>query len=119
LPRLFFIEQLAFYRDNPVTELWVVNKFFSEMESSEQIQRLLEPARGWLALGAWLAANQELENLPHELKTHHEVLKLRCKIYRVAQSWSELTVLAESFTKIYPNVLSFWIEWVLGRTQTG
>jgi uncharacterized protein HemY len=81
------------------------------VKEPDQIQQLLEPVRGWLALGAWLAANEELENLPHEVKTHHDVLKLRCKIYRSAQSWSELTVLAESFTNIYPNVLSFWIEW--------
>jgi len=55
----------------------------------EDIHSLLEPARGWLELGAWLAANEELEDLSPELRAHPEVLKLRCQIYTAAKDLDE------------------------------
>ena len=56
---------------------------------------MLEPARGWLELGAWLAANDELETLPADLRGHREVLRLRCRIYAKAERWNDLRAVAE------------------------
>jgi hypothetical protein len=46
-------------------------------------------------LGAWVAANEELEKLPAELRGHREVLRLRCRIYEKAERWNDLGTVAE------------------------
>lgn len=44
-------------------------------------QRHLEAARGWLGLGDWQSANDELENIAPALRADAEVLLLRVEIY--------------------------------------
>jgi predicted Zn-dependent protease len=44
-------------------------------------QRRLEAARGWLALGDWQSANDELEEIAPLMRAHADVLLLRAEIY--------------------------------------
>lgn len=44
-------------------------------------QRHLEAARGWLGLGDWQSANDELEEIAPALRADAEVLLLRVEIY--------------------------------------
>ena len=89
------------------------------MEFTGTQRQLLDTADAWLQLGDYNSANEELEKLPPELRSHFEVLKLRCKIYRIAKRWPELTQLAFGCAKIYPNVLPFWIEWAWAEHHQG
>src|SRR5205823_1002826 len=50
-------------------------------------QHHLEAAQGWLGLGNWKEANEELENISSQNRTHLEVLFVRFKINSVARKW--------------------------------
>jgi len=43
--------------------------------------RHLEAARGWLGLGDWQSANDELEEITPAVRAHPEVLLVRVEIY--------------------------------------
>jgi len=45
----------------------------------------LKAAQGWIELGAWDVANDELENITPELRAHPDVLKLRFGVYLAAK----------------------------------
>lgn len=47
----------------------------------------LTAADGWLGLGDWLSANDELEALPAPLRPHPSVLALRARVFAVAGRW--------------------------------
>jgi len=44
-----------------------------------------QSAVGWLELGNWLEANEELENITPEMRARPEVLQVRCEVYCDAQ----------------------------------
>ena len=50
-------------------------------------QRFLSAAEGWLGLGDYLAANEELENNTPKLKPHPYVLEMRWKINSKSEKW--------------------------------
>jgi len=50
-------------------------------------KRHLEAAEGWLGLGIWQEANEELEHLTPQLRSHPEVLGVRFQIYAKAEKW--------------------------------
>jgi hypothetical protein len=43
-------------------------------------QRHLAAAQGWLGLGDWLEANEELEQIAPDIRTHPAVLSLRYEV---------------------------------------
>ncbi|MCI0351424.1 MAG: hypothetical protein L0Z53_18530 [Acidobacteriales bacterium] len=51
--------------------------------------RHLEAAQGWLDLGNWQEANEELEKITPTLRAHPDILELRCRIYAAAKRWQE------------------------------
>jgi Flp pilus assembly protein TadD len=44
-------------------------------------RRHLEAAQGWLGLGDWQSANDELEEITPTVRAHPEVLRVRVQVY--------------------------------------
>ena len=63
----------------------------------------LEAAEGWLELGNWREANEELENITTELRVHPFVLEVRYKIYCEAKRWDEAVEIARTLTEMLPD----------------
>lgn len=55
-----------------------------------------QAALGWLELGNWREAIEEIENLSPANKEHPEVLLLRCQVYHEAKKWDCLAEVAET-----------------------
>jgi len=59
----------------------------------------LRPALGWLELGDWQSANDELENIEPQQRAHPYVLELRWQVYALAGKWDVAVELAEKLTE--------------------
>ena len=63
----------------------------------------LEAAEGWLGLGNWREANDELENIRPELRDHPFVLEVRYKIFAEAKRWDEAVEIARTLSEMLPE----------------
>ena len=63
----------------------------------------LQAAAGWLGLGDWREANEELGNISAHLRSHPDVLKARIKIYAEAKKWDSVVELADALTQTAPD----------------
>ena len=70
----------------------------------------LRAAQGWLELGNWQEANEELEKIIPELRAHPAVLLLRCAAYARAKKWDYVLTVAETLVKIAPKEGQGWIQ---------
>ena len=66
-------------------------------------QRHLNAAEGWLGLGNWDEANNELEEITPALRAHPVVLELRYKIYSLAGRWDGAVEIAQTMAKLLPD----------------
>jgi predicted Zn-dependent protease len=66
-------------------------------------QRYLDAAEGWLGLGSWSDANEELEHVSPRMKAHPEVLRVRYGIYALAKKWEEAAQIAHAIAQLAPN----------------
>jgi predicted Zn-dependent protease len=66
-------------------------------------QRHLEAAEGWLELGNWQEANEELENIQPELRAHPFVQEIRYKIYSAAGRWEMAAEIARAMSELLPE----------------
>lgn len=85
-------------------------------------QRHLDAADGWLGLGDYLSANEELEKITPELRGHPAVLTRRVEIYAKAKRWDDSAKVADALVKLKPRDVHAWIcrsfaLHVLKRTQ--
>ena len=71
----------------------------------------LQAAIGYLQLGMFEDANDELEELPPDLRASDEVLALRIEIYQRLAKWESARVLAESLAKRSPEQPDWWLSW--------
>ena len=55
-----------------------------------------QAAIGWLELGNWREANEELENISPEQRAHPDVLQVRCKVYHDAGKWEYVAEVANT-----------------------
>ena len=69
----------------------------------------LDAAEGWLELGNFPEAVQELERLSETTKGHPEALEVRWKIFAAGKQWNECLHLAEAFTEAAPERLTAWL----------
>jgi predicted Zn-dependent protease len=72
-------------------------------------QRHLDAADGWLGLGDYLSANDELEQITPELRGHPAVLSRRAGIYMKAKRWNEASQIADSLVKLSPGDVYAWV----------
>jgi len=70
----------------------------------------LNAAVGWLGLGNYLAANEELERIEARLRAHPDVLQTRCHVCVLAKQWDAVLAIAEVLVKIVPERPSVWID---------
>ena len=63
----------------------------------------LEAAEGWLELGNYLEANEELEKITPQLRAHPHVLEMRYKIYAAANRWEEAVEIAQTLSERLPD----------------
>ena len=67
---------------------------------SLQDKRHFEAAQGWLGLGNWQEANEELEKITPQLKAHPEVLALRIGIFGRAGKWEYAVEIARTLSDL-------------------
>ncbi len=70
----------------------------------------LQAAQGWLGLGDLVSASNELEEITPQLRTHPDVLLLRCEIYARAKKWDYVLTVAETLVKTVPKEVQGWIQ---------
>lgn len=70
----------------------------------------LESFNGYLVLGMYDDANDELERLPNELKTHPAVLSAQFDLLMEMERWDDGVILGRSLFKLWPDECSFYIR---------
>lgn len=80
------------------------------------LEKLLQPAWGYLQLGMLQEANDEIENLPPAVKTVKEVLILRAYVYQEAGAWELLREVGCFLTRTWPEDYLHWI-WLAYGTR--
>jgi predicted Zn-dependent protease len=65
----------------------------------------LEAAEGWLGLGDYNAANDEVDQITPQFRTHPDVLSLRCSIYIKAERWEMAAEIARELSDLVPDEL--------------
>ena len=88
-----------------------------ETTKPESLVKPLEPpgshhlgaAQGWLGLGDWQSALDELEFIDPVMQSHPDVLAARCDIYTVARKWPAVVALAEMLVELVPERPSGWV----------
>jgi tetratricopeptide (TPR) repeat protein len=69
----------------------------------------LSAAIGWLGLGNWREANEELEKIARELRHHPHVGLVRYEIYAKGEKWDLADEIARELIQIRPQESQFWI----------
>jgi len=70
--------------------------------SPDDLQHL-RTAEGWLELGDYKSASEQLENIESSRRSHPDVLKLRLRIYMKAERWESGFQLAEGLSRSLPD----------------
>jgi len=65
--------------------------------------RHLEAAQGWLGLGDWFEANEELECITPRMLTHPDVLRVRYEVCAKAEKWELAADVARAISEIVPH----------------
>ncbi len=76
----------------------------------KSVEHLLHGFRGYLELGMYSDANDELENLPTEIKTHPLVLSARLELLVEMERWEYGALLGESLSQLWPSELDFYFK---------
>ena len=80
-----------------------------KLDSSDQ--RHLDAAEGWLGLGDWHEANEELERIDPTMRAHPFVLRVRWDIYAKAERWEMAAEVARGISVVLPDNSWGWIHW--------
>ena len=90
---------------------------FTRNENCESVKSLdppdtfhLSAALGWLELGNWQEASEELEKITPALRVHPEVLEVRFQVYAAAKKWDLAAEIATTLVQIRPNDPQLWIS---------
>jgi len=77
---------------------------------SESDKRHFEAAQGWLTLGNWLEANEELECIAPIARAHPDVLVLRWGVFAKAEKWEFAFEVAKTLVELLPDDASSWLR---------
>lgn len=82
--------------------------------------RGLQAAVGYLELGMLAEANEEIENLAPDIKTSSSALGVRMEIYRAAQKWRLMEVVALELWKRHQDEPVYWndLAWAVRRADS-
>ena len=70
----------------------------------------LNAAHGWLELGNYQEAFNELEEIEPEWRIHPDVLEARWLLYEMAEKWEFCIEISNTLVKMKPDDLSCWIR---------
>ncbi len=70
----------------------------------------LQAAQGWLELGNYIEANEELEKITPELRAHPAVLAVRWEIYAKAKKWDACLDFASALVQMVPDHPLGWVH---------
>ncbi|MDB4683849.1 tetratricopeptide repeat protein [bacterium] len=73
----------------------------------------LKAASGWIQLGDYDSANDELEKIRAEWRAHPDVLELRWLIYSHDEQWDACLDIASAVMKIAPDRATGWVDKAL------
>lgn len=76
---------------------------------SENDLQHLQAATGWIELGNWPEANEELENVEASRRAHPDVLRLRWRVYKMAGKWDGALAIAQALAKLEPDDEYGWL----------
>jgi predicted Zn-dependent protease len=71
----------------------------------------LSAAVGWLELGNWQEANQELDNIAAELRAHPWVLLVRQQVFVKAEKWELACQIGKILVDVLPHEPGAWIGY--------
>jgi tetratricopeptide (TPR) repeat protein len=74
-------------------------------------KRHLDAAEGWLELGNWLEANEELEQITPAMRAHPFVLRVRWGIYAKAGKWEMAAEIGRAMAEMLPENSWGYIQW--------
>ena len=74
-------------------------------------ERHLTAAQGYLDLGLFIEANDELEQMDADVRHLPEVLEVRLGIYRALEKWELVEVVARKLAQYDPQEPRWRIEW--------
>ena len=115
MKRLSFLGGALFSGDGPETPDAIINPQEIKCES---LVKPLEPpgshhlnaAQGWLGLGDCQSALDELEFIDPVMRSHPDVLAVRCDIYTTAMNWPAVVAVAWTLVKLCPDRPSGWVR---------
>lgn len=67
-------------------------------------------AQGWIELGNYREANDELERISTPLRVHPDVLEIRCQVYSHAKKWDACVDVAAALVRLAPERLNGWLQ---------
>jgi Flp pilus assembly protein TadD len=73
-------------------------------------QRHLDAAEGWLGLGSYRDAQEELEQITRAMQIHPEVLQVRWEIQATAKDWPRALESAATMVQVAPEDPRGWIH---------
>ena len=82
---------------------------------------LVRAAEGWVGLGDWKSAQEELEKITPELQVNPSVLKLRWEICAMGKQWDEGVEIGRLLVEAEPDASFGWINrsYALRRASGG
>lgn len=80
---------------------WTVEKRINPLEPPDTHHLLA--ADGWLELGNFQEANEELDKIILDFRTHPVVLSVRYEIYAKSKKWDEAAEIAGALVKLIPE----------------
>jgi predicted Zn-dependent protease len=89
------------------------------MRFDAEILRHLDAAEGWLLLGNVNEATAALDNIAPESRAAASVLMMRCAIYRHAERWQDLEVIASGAWAMHPDFGNFKIFLAAAKHKQG
>lgn len=70
----------------------------------------ISAAIGWIELGNYLEAGEELDKISHQHKSHPAVLNIRYAIYAAAKKWGEAAAIATALVEMQPKDPGHWLN---------
>lgn len=79
----------------------------------------LRATEGWLGLGDWVSARDELEQITPAARAHPAVLMVRCDVFHAARNWNACLAAAETLLKTAPEKINSWLECSVALQRVG
>ena len=89
------------------------------MNLDQNDTRQLEAARGWLGLGDWKSASDELDQITPKMRAHPDVLQMRVEIYCAARRFDLASSVSDGFANVVPCGAQFWYNRAVALCQVG